>query len=167
MKAVVDTINSINDNSKKIVFKNFEQSEVNVLLQRAPNVLESLKLAKRTTEDQHYKGINEDDYLSDSSGNQDENDRINQITQIQQINNQRNGMGTENDQLSSLIGKNERDISTSIKYLQSLAAADLDSDLATDKQTGGLNKMEGGSPEDLGKLDTSEIIESERSDLDV
>lgn len=42
MKAVVETINSINDNSKKIVFKNFEQAEVNILLQRAPAVLENL-----------------------------------------------------------------------------------------------------------------------------
>lgn len=42
MKAVVDTINSINDNSKKIVFKNFDQADVNVLLQRAPAVLEEL-----------------------------------------------------------------------------------------------------------------------------
>lgn len=83
MKAVVDTINSINDNSKKIVFKNFDQAGVNVLLQRAPAVLEDLQQAKRVTEDQHYKGINEDDYDSDSSGNQSENDRINQITQIQ------------------------------------------------------------------------------------
>jgi hypothetical protein len=83
MKAVVDTINSINDNSKKIVFKNFDQADVNVLLQRAPAVLEDLQQARRVTEDQYYKGINEDDYDSDSSGNQSENDRINQITQIQ------------------------------------------------------------------------------------
>jgi hypothetical protein len=83
MKAVVDTINSINDNSKKIVFKNFDQADVNVLLQRAPAVLEDLQQARRVTEDQYYKGINEDDYDSDSSGNQSENDKINQITQIQ------------------------------------------------------------------------------------
>lgn len=69
MKAVVDTINSINDNSKKIVFKNFDQADVNVLLQRAPAVLEDLQQARRVTEDQYYKGINEDDYDSDSSGN--------------------------------------------------------------------------------------------------
>lgn len=80
---MVDTINSINDNSKKIVFKHFDQADVNVLLQRAPHVLEELKLARRATEDQYYYGTNEDDYDSDSSGNQSENDRINQIAQIQ------------------------------------------------------------------------------------
>lgn len=79
MKAVVDTINSINDNSKKMAFKHFDQAEVNLLLQRAPHVLEELKLARKATEDQYYYGTNEDDYDSDSSGNQSENDRINQI----------------------------------------------------------------------------------------
>lgn len=32
MMAVVDTINSMNQNCKKIIYKNFDQADVNVLL---------------------------------------------------------------------------------------------------------------------------------------
>lgn len=85
MKAVIDTINSINDNSKNIILKNFDQADVNVLLQKAPEVLKELQVARAATADMYFYGTNEDDYDSDSSGNQSERDRINQIAQIQKM----------------------------------------------------------------------------------
>jgi hypothetical protein len=42
MKAVVDTISSIDESSKKILFTHFDQESVNVLAKSAPTLLANL-----------------------------------------------------------------------------------------------------------------------------
>ena len=39
MKAVVDTINSIDDNSKKILFKHFDYNNVNIMQKKTQNLI--------------------------------------------------------------------------------------------------------------------------------
>jgi len=43
MRAIIDTINSIDENSKKIVFKHFDQQHVNILAKEAPYVISNLQ----------------------------------------------------------------------------------------------------------------------------
>ena len=38
MKALVDTINSIDENSKKILFKHFDQNNVNIIQKTTPDL---------------------------------------------------------------------------------------------------------------------------------
>jgi hypothetical protein len=42
MKAIVDTLTSIDENSKKILFKHFDQSSVNVLSRQAPILMANI-----------------------------------------------------------------------------------------------------------------------------
>lgn len=47
MQAIVETLESVDENSKKILFKHFDQNSVNILGIRAPSILDSLqKLAE-------------------------------------------------------------------------------------------------------------------------
>ena len=43
MQAIVETLESIDENSKKILFKHFDQATVNILGQKAPNILDNLE----------------------------------------------------------------------------------------------------------------------------
>ena len=79
MLSVVDTIKSIDDNSKKMVFKNFEHDRVNHLNNKLPQIMNSVNnIAKGSLKDNEI-GIPSDDYQSDCSGNSSENDEMNQI----------------------------------------------------------------------------------------
>ena len=42
MRTIVDTIKSIDENSKKIVFKHFDQENVNLLAKEAPDLLKKI-----------------------------------------------------------------------------------------------------------------------------
>lgn len=42
MKAIVDTISSIDESSKKILFTHFDQQSVNVLAKKAPILLANI-----------------------------------------------------------------------------------------------------------------------------
>lgn len=42
MQAIVETLESVDENSKKILFKHFDQNSVNILGIRAPIILENL-----------------------------------------------------------------------------------------------------------------------------
>lgn len=79
MQAIVETINAIDENSKKIVFKHFDQQDVNVLQHEAPTILEGLKKVKSEAMVQQFLELDTEALESDSSGNQSENDKINQI----------------------------------------------------------------------------------------
>ena len=50
MKAIVSTISAIDDNSKKIVYKHFDQSHVNILAKEGPNIVKNLNEIKETAE---------------------------------------------------------------------------------------------------------------------
>ena len=70
MRTIVDTIKSIDENSKKIVFKHFDQENVNLLAKEAPELLKKIsKIGKDSMKVDEYKGYNSDDLESDSSGN--------------------------------------------------------------------------------------------------
>ena len=85
MQAIVETINAIDENSKKIVFKHFDQKDVNVLQKEAPGLVEQLKKVKAEAEDDMFLEVDTEAIESDSSGNQSENDKINQIQHIQRL----------------------------------------------------------------------------------
>ena len=42
MKSIIDTIKSIDDNSKKIVFKHFDQKNVNIFHKQSPDIITKL-----------------------------------------------------------------------------------------------------------------------------
>jgi Cu/Ag efflux protein CusF len=42
MKSIIDTIKSIDDNSKKIVFKHFDQKNVNIFHTQSPDIIKKL-----------------------------------------------------------------------------------------------------------------------------
>lgn len=42
MTAIVETIESIDENSKKILFKHFDQATINLLGKKAPNIMDNL-----------------------------------------------------------------------------------------------------------------------------
>lgn len=77
MQAIVETINSIDENSKKIVFQHFDQNEVNILEREAPSIINGLMQVKSEAEDQMFLEIDTSAIESDSSGNQSDNDKIN------------------------------------------------------------------------------------------
>jgi len=80
MRTIVDTIKSIDENSKKIVFKHFDQENVNLLAKEAPDLLKKIsKIGKDAIQIDNYQGYNSDELESDSSGNQSDNDEINMI----------------------------------------------------------------------------------------
>lgn len=70
MKVIVDTIKSIDENSKKIVFKHFDQQNVNILAKEAPSLLDKIsKIGKEAMKMDKFKGYISDEIDSDSSGN--------------------------------------------------------------------------------------------------
>jgi hypothetical protein len=77
MKALVDTINSIDENSKKILFKHFDHNNVNIMQQKFPDLMLRNNRAKFESEDCY--GINSDEMDSDSSGNNSQTDEINRM----------------------------------------------------------------------------------------
>ena len=80
MKVMMDTLTSINKNSKKIVFKNFNQSNVNILAKQAPSLMEKIaKIRLEAGKKEKYDRFNSDDAESDSSGNYSDNDEVNMI----------------------------------------------------------------------------------------
>ena len=84
MYAVVDTIEKIDENSKKIVFRHFGQQESHELNLKANEILDEMsKIADETTKD-FEATYNSDNLQSDSSGNRSDNDEMNQIKMLQQ-----------------------------------------------------------------------------------
>lgn len=82
MLSVVDTIKTIDDNSKKMVFKNFEHDRVNHLNTKLPLIMHQVnQIAKGSLKDKDI-GIPSDDYCSNCSGNSSENDEMNQIFNV-------------------------------------------------------------------------------------
>lgn len=69
MKALVDTINSIDENSKKILFKHFDQNNVNIMQKKTPDLLHKINKLTQEAEDSEGKFMNSDDMQSESSGN--------------------------------------------------------------------------------------------------
>lgn len=77
MLSVVDTIKTIDDNSKKMVFKNFEHDRVNHLNSKLPQILHQVgTIAKSSLKDNEI-AIPSDDFQSKCSGNSSENDEMN------------------------------------------------------------------------------------------
>ena len=54
MKTIVETIQSIDENSKKIVFKHFDQENVNILAKETPSLLEKISKMGKDTMDINY-----------------------------------------------------------------------------------------------------------------
>lgn len=85
MKSIIDTIKSIDDNSKKIVFKHFDQKNVNIFHTQSPDIIKKLtKIAQEASNVNHvHNEVNSDDMISLDSGNMSENDEINKIEKLQ------------------------------------------------------------------------------------
>lgn len=77
MQAIVETLESVDENSKKILFKHFDQNSVNILGIRAPIILENLQKLAEEAKDKKLRPIDSDDLESDSSGNISETDEMN------------------------------------------------------------------------------------------
>ena len=73
----METLESVDENSKKILFKHFDQNSVNVLGLRAPAILENLERLSEQAKDKKLRPIDSDDLESDSSGNISETDEMN------------------------------------------------------------------------------------------
>ena len=85
MKAIVDTITSIDENSKKILFKHFDQHSVNILSKKAPILLQQISMvASEAAATTLPNTIDSDMYESDSSGNQSEHDEVNRLQKLKQ-----------------------------------------------------------------------------------
>jgi len=94
MLAVIDTIHSIDENSKKMAYKQFVQSNVNILAKETPGLSEGLmnvadqclehgrKLKQNLLEIQYDSDLIE----SDSSGNYSESDEINKFYKLKSRN---------------------------------------------------------------------------------
>lgn len=83
MLTIVNTISSIDDSSKKILFKHFDQSTVNILRSKAPNLKNQLaNLAKDTHNAKFCNEINSDSIISDDSGNESLNDCVNFVESL-------------------------------------------------------------------------------------
>ena len=85
MQAIVETIESIDENSKKILFKHFDQAQINLLGKKAPGILDNLQRIAQEAKTKKLGPIDSDDLESDSSGNQSDNDEMNQIVEIQKL----------------------------------------------------------------------------------
>jgi uncharacterized protein (UPF0335 family) len=81
MRALVDTINSIDENSKKILFKHFDQNNVNVMQKKTKEMIN--RIEQQHLDAEQYE-IHSDDMLSESSGNNSDNDEINKIKRLKQ-----------------------------------------------------------------------------------
>ena len=94
MKAIVNTINSIDENSKKIVYKHFDQDNVNILAKEAPAIVSTLSKISDATNEKDVRHIfHSDGFESDSSGNRSEDDELCQIHKLKNVYNNR-GNGT-------------------------------------------------------------------------
>ena len=88
MRVLINTMKSIDENSKRIVFKHFDQSTVNSLAKEAPGLINRInsvgvhmrKQEKTLTGDYEF---NSDNIPSDSSGNHSENDELNILRKFQ------------------------------------------------------------------------------------
>ena len=80
MRAIVETISSIDENSKKILFKHFDQNNVNHLEKQAPILMANIdRINHDVITNDKLDDFNSDQFQSDSSGNHSENDEINKI----------------------------------------------------------------------------------------
>lgn len=86
MKAIIETISSIDENSKKILFKHFNQDDVNILSKSALGLMEKIrKVGQEAQELEKVKEISEIDeagIIPDSDGNHSEEDEINKIEKL-------------------------------------------------------------------------------------
>ena len=84
MKSIVSTINAIDENSKKIVYKHFDQTHVNILAKEGPNIVEKLnEIQKAGEKDMTDKfKFNSEGFMSDSSGNKSEGDELQNFQQL-------------------------------------------------------------------------------------
>ena len=79
MRFVYGTMKSIDENSRQIMFRHFDQSHVNVLANHVPNLVKRLGKLKQKASNKKtcYKGFHSDDYKSDDSGNKSKDDDMN------------------------------------------------------------------------------------------
>lgn len=83
MKAIIETVSSIDENSKKILFKHFDQKNVNYLAKMAPELMSNIqKVAQEAKNLEIVDEINSEQIPSDSSGNHSEEDEINKIQKL-------------------------------------------------------------------------------------
>lgn len=86
MQAVIDTIQAIDDQSKKILYKEFKDKNVNILARHVNQITNNIQeIANQHTNlnMKVFSRMNTGNLSSDSSGNDCENDEINKIYQLQ------------------------------------------------------------------------------------
>lgn len=80
---MVDTIDKIDENSKKIVYRHFGQEESQQLNEQAKAIMSEMQKIADETNMEMEETYNSDDLSSDSSGNKSDNDEMNQIKMLQ------------------------------------------------------------------------------------
>ena len=85
MQAVIETIHAIDDQSKKILYKEFKEKNVNILARHVPEITQNIQ--EIVDEQEHlnmkvFQRVNTGNLSSDSSGNDSENDQINKIKEL-------------------------------------------------------------------------------------
>ena len=85
MQAVIETIHAIDDQSKKILYKEFKEKNVNTLARHVPEITQNIQ--EIVDEQEHlnmkvFQRVNTGNLSSDSSGNDSENDQINKIKEL-------------------------------------------------------------------------------------
>ena len=85
MQAVIETIHAIDDQSKKILYKEFKEKNVNILARHVPEITQNIQEIVDEQEHLNMKvlqRVNSGNLSSDSSGNDSENDQINKINEL-------------------------------------------------------------------------------------
>lgn len=85
MQAVIETIHAIDDQSKKILYKEFKEKNVNILARHVPEITQNIQEIVDEQEHLNMKvlqRVNSGNLSSDSSGNDSENDQINKIKEL-------------------------------------------------------------------------------------
>lgn len=77
MLAIVETVESIDENSKKILFKHFDQAGINLIGKKAPTILDNLQRISQEAKTKKLGPIDSEGLEADSSGNDSDNDEMN------------------------------------------------------------------------------------------
>lgn len=88
MQSIIETWHSIDENSKKILYKEFKSKNVNVLSRHIDEINYNLSQISKEQKQMNMKSfdrVDTEDLKSESSGNYSDDDIINKIYEMQKI----------------------------------------------------------------------------------
>ena len=90
MGAIVDTMVAVDESSKKMAYSHFDQQETNIIASQSADLIRELNRIVADASVLPTKLYDSDEISSDASGNNSENDEINQIVEMQKKHKQHN-----------------------------------------------------------------------------